>query len=132
MKSNKIYTAILMILLLALIVTTMMDINVPYLPVLVVAAFVVAAIMHSRKTFITELILDGEMAELVLAGGQRKKIRQRDIVQIKVSGTGAVMILKNKEDYNIRKKTVIRKDGRIQQGIGENDFPFAEFKKALR
>lgn len=131
---KKIFTAVAAVLVLALVVTTLMDIEVPYLPIAVLALFLIAAGVHSKKTAISEIILDEENARFVLADGSVKEARRRDVVKLKVSGSRIVIVLKSGEDYNIPKRragAVIRgSDGQIR-GLKEDDFPFAEVKKAL-
>ena len=102
--------------------------------VLVLALFLIAAGVHSKKTAISEIILDEENARFVLADGSVKEARRRDVVKLKVSGSRIVIVLKSGEDYNIPKRragAVIRgSDGQLR-GLKEDDFPFAEVKKAL-
>ena len=94
----------------------------------------IAAGVHSKKTAVSEIILDEENARFVLTDGSVKETRRRDVVKLKVSASRIVIVLKNGEDYNIPKRragAVIRSGDEPLRGLKEEDFPFAEVKKAL-
>lgn len=133
-NSKKPQTVICMLLIMVLIVTTMTDMDVPYLPVLVMVILCIMAFVHSRKTAVKEIVLDGEKVELLLSDGSTVMLHQREIAQLKFSSSRIVIVLRNRDDYNIPKKNakaIIRRGEEPLREIGEDDFPFAEMKKAL-
>ena len=133
-NSKKPQTVICMLLIVVLVVTTMTDMDVPYLPVLVMVVLCIMAFMHSRKTAVKEIVLDGEKVELLLTDGSTVMLHQREIAQLKFSGSRIVIVLRNRDDYNIPKKNakaIIRRGDEPLREIAEDDFPFAEMKKAL-
>lgn len=131
---NKVFKTVAAVLVLALVVTTMMDIEVPYLPIAVLALFLIAAAVHSKKTAVSEIVLNEENVKLILTDGSTVDLKQREIVRLKFTGSRVVLVLKNGGDYNVPKKranAVIRKDGGPLRELRQDDFPFAEAKKAL-
>lgn len=132
---KNLYNTIGIVLIALLLVTTFIDTNIPYLPVIILVLFAVITYLHTWKRSVNKIVLEGPYAEFEMMDGKTVKVHQREIVMVKFTNAGVVVVNKKKDEFHFKKKNkdaVIIKEGEVLTEFRQEDFPFAEFRSASR
>ena len=132
---KNLYNIIGIILIALLLATTFTEVDVPYLPVLILVLFVVITVLHTWKRSVNKIVLEGPYAEFEMLDGKKVKLHQRELVMVKFTNAGVVLVSKKKDEFHFKKRNkdaVIIKEGEILHEFRQEDFPFAEFRNASR
>lgn len=127
---KKVLNICFFVLIVVVIASMVMDGNREALPVAVVLLLVVVALVRICQGSVVEIVIRDGIAEMEFFDKTRKKIPLEDIVIVKKSSSGEILILSNKAKIRTMKRpvqTTVYNEGSVTHEIRQKDFPDARF-----
>ena len=130
MHVKKVLNICFFVLIVVVIASMVIDGNREALPVAVVLLLVVVALVRICQGSVVEIVIRDGIAEMEFFDKTRKKIPLEDIVIVKKSSSGEILILSNKAKIRTMKRpvqTTVYNEGSVTHEIRQKDFPDTKF-----